>query len=620
MPRSGALAQAVAILTEAEQQESTSRVDLCISLRVSDVDTSGPVPRYVPSTDEQLLEVGGIWNRRTKRWEDGQSETLHVIRIPRGSQQEPAARYVAEWMRRIAIGPSPKAPHWSEPCVIEYDEPRLPGTPVDPGKPRISVEFRRVWTLLLEGGRRGGKSYLSLVSLALYAVMVPNALVWAVSPTNDETDELEAGLRSMMPSSWYTFRGGGGNRASQFKLQNGSRILLISGHKPRALKRGKVDLVLYNEGQNMSRAGWVQLRGAISDTGGMVIIACNPPDSEIGRWIEDVHEQARAAKIKAIAFHMTGKTNPFCTAESLNDMADENDDLTQRREVDGEFVPIGDVVMHAWSDSASVIDDVPARYIDVTARETKRELGRAAGYIVGMDFQKTPHMVGVIYKLFTDPLGEDPAEVIPVCVDEVVIDDANEDDLVNGLEALPRYKHGAPRDPEDTYHGKEIGSYDPKKGGEQPEPIHCAVVMDASGFWQDGEHSKTKHSDQKLRERHWVYLYKPQRDSDRNPDISERFKTTNSRLKRADERDATGTIKKQGRRRMFVLRHCTRMIKAMRSLPNNPKTGVASTTSEFRHVVDGGTYPVYRFFARPKEKRKAQRYTPLNRFDRSRSL
>lgn len=599
-----ALAQAVAILLEQEQADSTTLVDLAISIRVCDVVDR----KYVDGGDEELVEVGGVWNRRTKRWEPGLSETLVVIRIPRGSEQEPAARYVAEWLRRAAIGP--RGVHWDD--------------------------FDRVWTLLLEGGRRGGKSYLSVVALVCFATMVPNALVWAVSPTNDETDELEGAIRSMLPGSWYTFRGGGGNRASQFKLPNGSRILLISGHKPRSLKRGRVDLVLYNEGQNMSRSGWVQLRGAIGDTGGLVIIAANPPDTEIGRWIEELHEKIRARmerrkrsdvsileskkekQFRGVLFKLTQATNPFVEHEALEDMASEVDDLTYRREVLGEFVPIGDIVMHAWSDAESVRDPEP-RLIDVTARETKRELGRAAGYVVGMDFQKTPHMCATIYKLFTDPESEDPTEIVPWAVDEVVVEDANEDDLVNALEALPRYRHGAERNPDDCYHGKERGSYDPASRFNDSQVDHCAIVMDASGFWQDGEHSKTKHSDQRLRERGWIWLYPPQRESDKNPDVKDRCNTANARLKGADARDASGAIVKPGRRRMFVASNCLRVIRAMRSWPNN-KLGFPDKGSIFSHVCDATTYPIHRFFARPNLKRTKGTYTPLERFKRSREL
>lgn len=579
MSSRAALAQAVAILLEQEQADSTTRVDLCISLRVCDVVDR----KYVTDSDETLIEVGGVWNRRTRKWEPGESESLMVIRIPRGSEQEPAARWLAEWLRRAAIGP--KGKHWDD--------------------------FDRIWTLLLEGGRRGGKSYLSVVALVIFAVMVPNALVWAVSPTNEETDELEQAIRSMLPSGWYTFRGGGNNRASQFKLPNGSRLMLLSGHKPRSLKRGRVDLVLYNEGQNMSRAGWIQLRGAIADTGGLVIIAANPPDTEIGRWIEELHEKIRARKLKALLFKLTAATNPFVEVSALEDMADEVDDLTYRREVLGEFVPIGDVVMHAWSDSESV-KDPPAHLIDVTAAEAKRELGRAAGYIVGMDFQQTPHMCAVVYKFFTDPTSSTPDEIIPWAVDEVIVEDASEDDLINALEALPRYRHGEERDELDCYHGAAlpaaVGAYDPAN------PTHCAVVMDASAWWQDGAHTKGKTSDKAIKARGWSWLYKPQKDSDRNPAIEERCKATNARLQAPSLRDTEGRIITPGRRRMFVARHLVKVIRGMRSWDN--KNGFPNRHSKFAHICDAVSYPISRFYGQPKVKRSGGAYTPLNKFGR----
>lgn len=554
MSRAGALAQAVAILLESEQQESIARVDLCISLRVADVDTSGEFPRYVKETAETLIEVGGVWNKRAKRWEPGHSETLNVIWIPRGSEQEPAARWIAEWLKRIVLGP--KGKHWED--------------------------FDRAWTLLLEGGRRAGKSFLSCAALVAYAVAIPNALVWGVSPTNDETAELEDAIRAMLPPAWFTFRGGGGNRASQFRFPNGSRILLISGHKPRTLKRGRVDLVLYNEGQNMARAGWVQLRGAIADTGGLVIISANPPDTEIGRWIEDLHERIRAKKIHAVLFKLTMATNPFVEQQSLEDMAEENDELTYRREVLGEFVPIGDVVMHAWSDSGNVLDP-PDHLVDVTAEVTKKDLGRAFGYVIGADFQMTPHMAAVVRKFFRDPKSPTPDEVIPWVVDEFVVEDADENDLLDAIERAPRWRAGG-REESDCYRGW------PEDADDKAHPVHCAVVMDASGWWQDGAHTKGRTSDKAFKARRWVWLYKPQKDSDKNPDVIERCKTTNRLCKSA-----------AGTRRMFVARHCIHVIRAMRSWEN--KNGFPNRKSRFAHVCDAVSYVDYRFYGRPKVKR-----------------
>jgi hypothetical protein len=52
-------------------------------------------------------------------------------------------------------------------------------------------------------------------------------------PTQEETDELEQALRSMLPRRWYTDRGGGAGKSLQFRLANGSRLMCLSGHKPR---------------------------------------------------------------------------------------------------------------------------------------------------------------------------------------------------------------------------------------------------------------------------------------------------------------------------------------------------------------------------------------------------
>ena len=56
----------------------------------------------------------------------------------------------------------------------------------------------------------------------------------------------------------------------------------------------------------------------------------------------------------------------------------------------------------------------------------------------------------------------------------------------------------------------------------------------------------------------------------------------------------------------------------MRSWDN--KNGAPNRRSDFAHVCDAVSYPIYRFFARPKEKSKPATYTPLNRFGRARDL
>ena len=555
----GRRALSVAILLEHQGQGGNRYVDMCVSLRLADVEElPDGSKRWAPGTDEELLRVGGRWDRRRKKWA-GEATRAVVLRVHRG--QEAAARWLARWFTCRITG------RWED--------------------------FRRVWSLLLLGGRRGGKSHLACVALVLYAVAFPRSLVWAISPTQEETDELESAIRAMLPRHWYSYRGGGAGKSVTFRLQSGARLLMLSGHKPRSLKRGRVDFALYNEAQNQHRAGYVQLRGAAADRGGLVVLAANPPDSPIGRWVEEHYEQTKAGKIESECFELSYRDNPWITAGSLEALKNEVDEVTYAREVEGRMMPIGDVVFHAWADRESWQDPDPT-WEDVTAEFTRKHLGQAFGYVVLMDFQLTPAMVATVGKVFRDPA--DPEEEILCIVDEVIVEQGDEDELLDGLEATGRWTP-AGRLNDDGYRGWRVAEDD------RDRPVHCAVVMDASGFFQDGAHTKGKTSSLVLKARRWVHLYTPQKDSDRNPDINERCKTTNARLKA-----------KNGRRRLRVARHCDKTAKAMKLWEN--RNGFPYRRSMYAHLCDTVSYGVYRFWGRPKVKRMPGEYIGVRKLSR----
>lgn len=557
----GRKALSVAILLEHQGQGGSRYTDLCVSLRLADVEElPDGSKRWREGSDEELLRVGGRWDRRRKKWA-GEASRAVVLRVHRG--QEAAARWLARWFRCRITG------RWED--------------------------FRRVWSLLLLGGRRGGKSHLACVALVLYAVAFPKSLVWAISPTQEETDELEGAIRSMLPRHWYAYRGGGAGKSVSFKLQTGARLLMLSGHKPRALKRGRVDFALYNEAENQHRSGYVQLRGAAADRGGLVILAANPPDSPIGRWVEEHYEQTKAGKIESECFELTYRDNPWITEQSLESLKHEVDEVTYAREVEGRMMPIGDVVFHAWSDRESWQDPDPT-WVDITAEFTRKHFGSPFGYVVMMDFQLTPAMVATVAKIFRDPAAEDESREIMCIVDEVIVEKGDESDLVDGLEATGRWTP-AGRLNDDCYRGWRDTEDD------RDRPVHCVVVMDASGFFQSGDHTKGKKSSLELKARDWVHLYPPQKDSDRNPDINERCKTTNSRLKA-----------KSGRRSLRVARHCIHTAKAMKLWEN--RNGLPYRRSPYAHLCDTVSYGVYRFWGRPKVKRPKAEYRSVRRFNR----
>lgn len=98
-------------LLEAERDDDRRHVDLAVSLRLCDVeqDEHGRA-RWRVEADEEVIEVGGRWDRREKRWSGG-ARRVRVIGVHRG--QEEAVRWIAESSSRAAIGP--KGKHWEAP-------------------------------------------------------------------------------------------------------------------------------------------------------------------------------------------------------------------------------------------------------------------------------------------------------------------------------------------------------------------------------------------------------------------------------------------------------------------------------------------------------------------------
>ena len=541
-------------------------IDLAIRVCLADVERdASDRPRWKAGSDEQLVRVGGRWDRRRKRWSRTQrASQVLTLRFHRG--QEAAARWFAEWLTRFARN------DWR------------------------GVE--RVWSVLLIGGRRSGKTHVSCAVMVVFAVLNPRARLWAISPTLETGDELDNAFRELLPRRWYTRRQAKTGRATTYRLANGSVIQLRSGVKPERLKAGRVDLALLNEAQEIDEAAYLKLRPAIADRGGLVLLAANPPDRPSGRWVEEHYVRAKNGEADARVFVLDPRKNPFVNYEALLSIAKESDEKTFQRDVLGLFAPIGDTVFHAWEDEEHWIDP-PSHLVDVTAEVTKRELGRAAADIVGMDFQRIPAMVGVAMRFFRDPTDPDRTELLWV-VDEAVVEEADENDLIDALEGIPRWRHGdgAPqrRDRADTYRGW------PEPG--ETEAAHAACVIDASGFYQDGAHTQGRTSDRYLKARRWAQLYKPQKDSDRNPAIVERMKAGNALLKAAG-----------GRRRLFVARHCVRVAEAMRLYEN--KNGIPNRRSQYAHIVDAVTYVVYRFAGRPKVMGPRLEYRSVGpRFDR----
>jgi hypothetical protein len=203
--------------------------------------------RWRTDGEETIGTFGGVWDRKRKRWAKRHPldpDAKLVYRIHRG--QDEAGRWLTEWLRRWAAG------DWRG--------------------------VRRAWSALMVGGRRSGKTHLAVLGLFLFATMKARALTWVVSPTIDTGHEIDVALLELIPSAWRAERvSSSSGKSTEYLLPNGSTVMLKSGVNPDRLKAGRVDFAIYNEAQLQSSSGYVKLRGAIADRGGLVVEVAGVP-------------------------------------------------------------------------------------------------------------------------------------------------------------------------------------------------------------------------------------------------------------------------------------------------------------------------------------------------------
>ncbi len=539
----------------AELAANTARfVDLGVRLVLGEVENK----RWVVERDEELCRIGGRWDRRSKCW-SGEATSYITLRLHRG--QAESARWLADWLSRFVTD------NWDG---IERD-----------------------WTAMLVGGRRSGKSHLAVMFLVAFAIASPSAVVLAVSPTREHGTELDRVFLETLPRSWYRRFAGTSGRSITYKLTNGATIALRSAAKAKqgGLKLGKVDLTLINEGQLQAQTAHTALRAAAADAGGLCLVAANPADSERGQWVEDLFLGARENTVDAIGFQLDPRENPFIEYAALESLAREVDQRTFEREVLGHFVPIGDVVMHAWT--ADNVRPPREGLVDITPIITRRELGHAAAFVLGFDFQRTPHCTAAALKVFRDPAQ--PDEELAFVVDEWSGKDEHE--LLDVIESTAQWRPGA-RDEAVTYRGWRL------QDENREVPTHALGVLDSSAWWQDSEHAKGQSSDRIFAARGWRHLFRPNPKSDRNPDVKVRVKLANARLCSA-----------AGVRRFFVAPWCKTTIQAFRTYPNIH--GEPDRRHKMAHWIDSATYPAFALWSRVRVNPiVTPQYQPIGKFNR----
>ena len=517
MPTQSVQALAIQGLLERREDSATRFVDMGLALGIVD-EKDGPVRQW-------LLSAGGRWDRSERQYV-GPAKQGHVITFQ--PAQHEAAYWLADWWRRFVTD--------------DWDG------------------YERAWSCFWVAKRRRGKSHALCAALHAQCVLVPASICWAVSPTQENTEELRRELEGMIPIQWARWKADD----ECFVYANGSQLFMRSAFKPHKLKMGRADVVGLNEAQLMDKRSFVQVRGAIADRGGLVIVAANPPDSRKGLWVQDLYEKIIKKQVAAVYHNFNARENPYIEEQALLDLAREVDEATYRRDVLGEFVPLGDRAIASWSESQVL--EVPAHFVDVTRAWCRYWLNIDIDTIIGADFDKRPYCAGAVIRLYCDP--DAPQIVYPWVIAEAMADQG-EAHMAEKLLALPTLAlPGAPaRD--QLIHTKS-----------------ALVIGDASGSWQSTKERRKNLERPSFRilGEHGFRVVKNQWPrSERNPEEKDRFALHNLLCRSS-----------AGISRLRIRPACEELIRCHREYES--VNGKPKFVSNWAHGVDAVGYALWRLF------------------------
>lgn len=503
-----------ALLDERADAEEQRFVDLCVVWKRA-------------KTDETLWVAGGQWDRIEERYTGRDPEDGKVILL-RESQIE-SARWAAWWMQERAAG-----------------------------RPR---DF---FGLFMLSDRGAGKTHFGSVLMGTMPIQFPRfdgqpTIGWMVSSSHSDREELDREIAANFPSEWFRYVEW---PKHEYRWINGCKLTHLSAAKLDSLKKGRVDFLLVNEPQKMTKRAPAFALGRIKDKGGLATFAGNPPTELKAKWILDWEEKDRerrnTPKPYPIRFvKLDSRLNDTLDAAVADQVAEVIRDLDPRlaqADIDGLLLRPGQPAYWEWVKQKHI--KPPPNLGDVTRAVLQKRTGRAYDYLAGADFQATPHMAAVVYKLYGSV--DNP---IPWAVQEFVVEQATEDDLLNEVD----------------------------EAGYTPESV--LWVGDGSGQWQDGKHNKhgrDSFSVFKARRWHIVPPVKPKTPDQRprNPPVEQRVKLMNRLL--AEES-------------LQVAPECTKLAEAFKECElQMGRYGKVVPLGFYAHLTDAASYPIWWLFPKPR--------------------
>jgi len=308
---------------------------------------------------------------------------------------------------------------------------------------------------------------------------VPGCWMIGVNVTAKQRREVLDAIGKIVPSRFIAANADD-FRDPRTQLVTGSTIQWLSAKNPAALRQAglPIEAVFINEAQDQPIAVFSNAIYAIRNTGGVILIASNPPRSESGDWTAVLWQAIQAEEVAGKFYDLDAAKNLAIHQPSLPKIAQALravDRLAAEADAEGLWRLSGDTAYPGFSpltrEKGGHVGDPPADWRDVTKEETAQALHTGTGhdYLAGADFQKRPGLCSPIAKLFRTPAPENKL-VLWIC--DFVATPGVEEDLSQAW--ITRGYYPGPVNLE---------------GAQAPSLL---VVGDATGLRQNAEHRKNQ--------------------------------------------------------------------------------------------------------------------------------
>lgn len=225
--------------------------------------------------------------------------------------------------------------------------------------------------LLMDGPAGTGKSMACLMKIMLCAMKYPNARFLIVRQTlvSLSTSAMvtwtQKVAKDALATGQMTYYGGSRNEPAQYRLANGSKIMLAGLDKPSKIMSTEYDMIYVQEATELQATAWLALSSRLRN-GAMpyqqLLADCNP-DAET-HWL---NQRANSGAIKRlVSRHVDNpvyyREDGTLTPEGAAYMArlDALTGVTRLRLRDGLWVSAEGVIYEGWNPGIHLINNVPA--------------------------------------------------------------------------------------------------------------------------------------------------------------------------------------------------------------------------------------------------------------------